>query len=249
MMEKHNIIIVVTIVLGCIVMFQAIKSVVEIDYSEEILVTLEGMLSQEDDPDHDWANDPAGPKVLSLDVLDPEDNLNYKTYYLNSKNGEFYRFFPLSRRINDTVWSYLGPKPVIINGTVDHYVGVDQKVIRTIRILEIDFSDLGQWYKGVLGTKEVELGSFQFHNRSYRGLKGTILSLTLDTPLSGLQKKEVILASHEGYVYNVPYYGTGQPVADYSSGQSVMVRGLLTKLVDSKQHVLPVLMIFEVKPG
>lgn len=216
---------------------------------EETFVTLEGMLSQEDSPDHDWNKDPVGPKVLSLDVLDPENTLDYETYYLNSRNGEFYIFFPLSRRINDSIWAYRGPKPVKITGIQSYHVGLNEKVVDTLRIFHIEYSVLGSWYEGVLGIKEVELGLYRLHNRLYQGLKRTILSLTLDTPLPDSQNNEVLLASHEGYIYNVPCCGTGQPVADYNTGQSVRIRGLLTEIVDSKKQVFSVLMIFEIQSG
>lgn len=221
---------------------------VELSGDEEF-VTLEGMLSQEDGPDHDWIKDPVGPKVLSLDVLDPENNLNYETYYLNSRHGDFYIFFPLSRRINDSVWAYRGPKPVKITGILSYHVGANEKVVDTLRIFQIEYSGLGQWFEGVLGTREIEVGSYQYHNRLYPGRKTTFLSLTLDPRTSGSRIEEVYLASHEGYVYDVPYCGTGQPIVNTHTGQSVSIRGLMTEVVDSKNQIIPVLMVFEVNPS
>lgn len=218
-------------------------------FGDEEIVTLEGMLSQEDGPDHDWIKDPVGPKVLSLDVLDPENNLNYETYYLNSRHGDFYIFFPLSRRINDSVWAYRGPKPVKITGILSYHVGVNEKVVDTLRIFQIEYSGLGQWFEGVLGTKEIEVGSYQYHNHLYPSRKTTFLSLTLDPRTSGSQIEEVYLASHEGYVYDVPYCGTGQPIVNTHTGQSVSIRGLMTEVVDSKNQIIPVLMVFEVNPS
>ena len=51
-------------------------------------VAFEGLLNQE--YYHDYPpRDPNGTNVITLDVFDPEDNLNYETYYLISKGAQF----------------------------------------------------------------------------------------------------------------------------------------------------------------
>lgn len=226
------------------------QGMAKLDWASAYLneVNMEGLLSQEDDPDHDWAKDPSGPKVLSLDVLNPEENLNHETYYLTSRDREFYRFFPLSQRINDTIWAFNGPKPVKIKGIKASYVGVDGRNVTTLSVLDVVYSEMGQWVEGVLGIEERTVGSFQVYNRSTPGRMMTFLSLTLSSGQIGRRHEVVYLASHEGYVYDVPICGTGQPIARYGFGENIRVRGLFTE-IDATNQVLPLLMVFEVVPG
>ena len=65
----------------------------------------EGLIDQEDGPLHDWDADPSGPKVLSLDVIDPVSVEYVETYILTNSTGGFYRIHPRYSR-NDPVWGY-----------------------------------------------------------------------------------------------------------------------------------------------
>jgi len=201
------------------------------------------LLGQEYHPDYQ-RGDPNGTNVITLDVFDPEDNLNYKTYYLTSKEGQFYRYTPRDERIQDPVWDYTGPKPVKITGIKSEHAGVNGSIVETIMIMNIEYSELGRWFDGILGWKEVEVGAYEYHNKLYTGRNMTLIFLTLNVE-SGETFDEVYLASHEGYIYDVPICGTGQPIAVVSRGQSVKTRGLLTEVVDSNNNLLPILMVFE----
>jgi hypothetical protein len=203
----------------------------------------EGLLDQEYHPDYP-PRDPNGTNVITLNVFDPRDNLNYETYYLTSKEGQFYRYTPRDQRIQDPVWDYTGPKPVKITGLQSSHAGVNGSIEEALMISEIEYSDLGRWFDGVLGWKEVEVGAFEYHDRRHSGRNMTLIFLTLNAE-SGETFDEVYLASHEGYVYDVPICGTGQPIAVVSRGQSVKIRGLLTMVADSYNNLLPILMVFE----
>ena len=72
-----------------------------------ILDTFKGMISQMDDPDHDWMSNPAGPKVLSIDILDSTDGLSIKTTLLADPEGRLYRLFPLEERVPGAIWDYI----------------------------------------------------------------------------------------------------------------------------------------------
>jgi len=207
-------------------------------------VTLEGLLAQESHPDY-LPGDSNDSNVITLDVFDPEDNLSYDTYYLRSSEGLFYRYTPGDKRIQDPVWDYTGPKPVKIRGIQSQYVGVTGSILESLLILNIEYSDLGRWYKGVIDWKEVAVGAYEYHSRLHSGRKMTLIFLTLNANELGETLDELYLASHQGYVYDVPICGTGQPIAFVNRGQSVKIRGLLTEVVDSKNNLLPILMVFE----
>jgi hypothetical protein len=206
-------------------------------------VVFEGLLGQEYHPDYP-PRDPNGTNVITLDVFDPEDNLSYETYYLRSKEGQFYRYTPRDERIQDTVWDYTGPKPVKITGIQSLRIGVNGSSVETLMIMNIEYSELGRWFDGVLVWKEVEVGAFEYHNKLYTGRNMTLIFLTLNAE-AGETFDEVYLASHEGYIYDVLICGTGQPIAVVNRGQSVKIRGLLTEVVDSNNNLLPILVVFE----
>lgn len=103
---------------------------------------------------------------------------------------------------------------------------------------DVEYSEMGEWVTGVLSRREQETGEFTFYNGTFGG---GFTFLTLRTG-----EEELVLASHEGYVYDVPICGTGQPIAQCGFNQTVTVRGLRTSVIDSHGTVIPVFMVFEV---
>lgn len=212
---------------------------------EPVVTSVEGMLSQEDDPDHDWESDPVGPKVKSLDVMDPENALSIKTYILADPEGRYFRLHPVEEsilepaRVRGNIYDYHAPKPVKVTGVLISHTRVGNQTVKVLCVHDVEYSDMGEWVTGVLSHKEQETGKFTFYNRTFGG---EFTFLTLKTG-----EEELVLASHEGYVYDVPICGTGQPIAQCSFNQTVTVRGLRASVTDSQGTVIPVFMVFEVE--
>jgi len=212
--------------------------------AEPTVISVEGMLSQEDDPDHDWESDLTGFKVKSLDVMDPENALSIETYFLADPLGEYFRLHPFKESVvapapvHGNIWDYHAPKPVKVTGVLVSRTGHDNQTVKVLCVHDVEYSDMGEWVTGVLGLREQETGSFTFYNRTFGG---EFTFLTLRT-----SEEELVLASHEGYVYDVPICGTGQPIAHCSLNQTATVRGLRTTVMDSHDAVIPVFMVFEV---
>ncbi len=203
----------------------------------------EGLIKQEDDPYHDWESDPSGPKVLSLDLLDP--NIGYvDTVILTTPNGELFRFFRDENRQHE-IWSYRGPKPVKIRGNISKGTDVRGQEFNQLSVEVAGFSEIGEWYDGTLGRLSVDYGSYHFykygHNRD--NPESMVVSLRID------KKNEIFevpLASHEGWIYQIPFCGTSQPIADYRFNQSVKIRGLMMPVYTS-HGIEEALMVFDVK--
>jgi len=212
---------------------------------EPVVVSVEGMLSQEDDPDHDWESDPAGPKVKSLDVMDPENALSIETYILADPEGSYFKVHPVEESVLEpalvrgNIWDYHAPKPVKVTGVLVSRTGVGNQTVRVLCVHDVEYSDIGEWVTGVLSYKEQETGRFTFYNRTFGGDFTFLILIT--------GEEELVLASHEGYVYDVPICGTGQPIAQCSFNQTTTVRGLRTSVIDSYGTVIPVFMVFEVR--
>ena len=202
-------------------------------------VVLEGLVCQEDDPYHDWESDPTGPKVKSLDVMDPKDNLSIQTYILADPDGQLFRFFPVEERVPGPIWDYVEPKPVTIYGFVKQQQGINNQTFKVLYVYDIRPSELGEWVTGEFSSKTQNTGLFTFYNRTFGG---DFTFLTLKT-----SEEELVLASHEGYVYNVPICGTSQPIAECRFNETITVRGLRTMVTDSRGQNIPTFMVFEVK--
>ncbi len=216
-----------------------------IDLTVEPMVTsVEGMLSLKDDPDHDWESEPVGPKIKSLDVMDPENGLSIETYILADPEGRYFRLHPFKEsvvepaRVRGNIWDYHAPKPVEVTGVLISHTGLNNQTVKVLCVHDVEYSDMGEWVTGVLSLKEQETGVFTFYNRTFGG---DFTFLTLKTG-----EEEIVLASHEGYVYDVPICGTGQPIAQCSLNQTATVRGLRTSVIDSQGTAIPVFMVFEV---
>ena len=211
---------------------------------EHKVISVEGMLSQEDDPDHDWESDQVGSKVKSLDVMDPENALAIETYFLADPLGEYFRLQSFKENVvapapvHGNIWDYHAPKPVKVTGVLVSRTGHDNQTVKVLCVHDVEYSDMGEWVTGVLGLREQETGSFTFYNRTFGG-EFTFLTLRAGD-------EDLVLASHEGYVYDVPICGTGQPIAYCSLNQTATVRGLRTTVMDSHDAVIPVFMVFEV---
>jgi len=212
--------------------------------AEPVVTSVEGMLSQENDPDHDWESDPVGSKVKTIDVMDPENALSIETYFLADPLGGYFRLHPFKESVvapapvHGNIWDYHAPKPVKVTGVLVSRTGLDNQTVKVLCVHDVEYSDMGEWVTGVLGLREQETGSFTFYNRTFGG---GFTFLTLKTG-----EEELVLASHEGYVYDVPICGTGQPITQCSLNQTATVRGLRTSVMDSHGAVFPVFMAFEV---
>lgn len=212
--------------------------------AEPVVTSVEGMLSQEDDPGHDWVSDPTGFKVKSLDGMDPENGLAIETYILADPLGGYFRLHPVKESVvepapvHGNIWDYHAPKPVEVTGVLVSRTGVNNQTVMVLCVHDVEYSDMGEWVTGVLSRREQETGRFTFYNRTFGG---EFTFLTLKTG-----EEELVLASHEGYVYDVPMCGTGQPIAQCSFNQTATVRGLRTLVTDSRGTAIPVFMVFEV---
>lgn len=91
---------------------------------------------------------------------------------------------------------------------------------------------------GILYHRTQTTGSFTYYNRTYSGERDFLTLITDD--------EELILASNEGYIYNVPFCGTGQPIAECCFNETVIVKGIKTSLRDSSNSKLSVFMIMDV---
>jgi hypothetical protein len=205
----------------------------------------EGLIDQEDDPLHDWDADSSGPKVLSLDVIDPLSAEYVETCILTNSSGGFYRIHPKYSR-NDPVWGYWGTKPVKITGNtteIRDYRGVALKVLEVERI---EFSEMGKWYRGILSRKHFDLAPYSFYKSGGRELYPTDLMISYKVLDENDQvAMEVPLASHEGYLYYIPICGTGQPIPMFRFNQTVRVYGLMMPIKEVTGTRLNALMVFD----
>lgn len=204
----------------------------------------DGLVKQEDDPYHDWEADPSGPKVLSLDLLDPQTGY-VDTFILTTQNGGLFRFFHDENRQHE-IWSYRGSKPVKISGKLGHGTDVKGETFKQLSIEAVAYSDLGEWYDGTLSRMNADLGSYYFYKygRLCDIQESMLLSLRIEI---GNDLIEVPLASHEGWIYIIPFCGTSQPIADYRFNQSVKIYGLMMP-VENQRGIQQALMVFDVRP-
>ncbi len=204
----------------------------------------EGLVKQEDDPYHDWESDPSGPKVLSLDLLDPQTGY-VDTFILTTQNGGLFRFFRDENRQHE-IWSYRGPKPVKIRGKLGNGTDVNGRGFKQLSITAVAYSDLGQWYEGTLSRMSVNYGSYSFYKygRVRDNQESMVLTLRIE---EGNEIIDIPLASHEGWIYRIPFCGTSQPIASYRFNQSVKIHGLMMPFV-TNNGIDEALMIFDVKP-
>ncbi|MBN2335167.1 hypothetical protein JXL21_06365 [Candidatus Bathyarchaeota archaeon] len=216
----------------------------ESDKPEE--AAYEGLIDQEDDPLHDWEADPSGPKVLSLDVIDPETAEYLGTYILANSSGGFYRFFAEDRSSNDPVWGYTGSKPVKITGAIAETKDRRGNTVKVLTVESIDFSEMGNWYLGVLSRRGFSLGPYTFYKDSRIMTPHSDLMISLKILDDGDRViKEVPLASHEGYLYYIPICGTGQPIAMFRYNQTVRVYGLMMPVKETSGATMKALMVFD----
>ena len=215
------------------------SEIVDLDTPVELLVdTFTCMISQMNDPDHDWESDPAGPKVKSIDILYTTNELSIKTIILTDPEGRFYRLFPVEERVPGPIWDYNAPKPVNVTGLKMNHTGINNQTVEVIYVYDVEYSDIGEWVTGVLSQRNQTTGSFTYYNKTYSGNFNFLTLITED--------EELVLASHEGYVYDVPICGTGQPIAECGFNETVLIRGLKTVLTDSNNKTLPIFMVFDV---
>lgn len=204
----------------------------------------EGLIKQEDDPYHDWDTDSFGPKVLSLDIIDSLSGKYLTTYILQTQQNELFRFFTDVTR-NHEAWTHSGPKPVKIldSGTTD--VGFHGVSFNLLKVKDVVYSDMGQWYEGILSVSTFQFGINKFYKyeRDFNCTGYSNLVLRMND--KG-ESKDLLLASHEGWVYIVPYCGTAQPIAHHSTNSTIKICGLLMPLNTTK-GMKEALMIFEVQ--
>ncbi len=212
-------------------------------------VVYEGLIDQEDDPLHDWDVDSSGPKVLSLDVIDPVSAEYVETYILTNSSGDFYRIHPRYSR-NEPVWGYWSTKPAKITGNATEIKDFRGVAVKVLEVEQIEFSEMGQWYRGILSRKHFDLSPYTFYKSS-----------RLTSPYSDLMisykilddndevAMEVPLASHEGYLYYIPICGTGQPIAMFSFNQTVRVYGLMMPIKGTGGTNMNALMVFDATQG
>ena len=205
----------------------------------------EGLIDQEDDPLHDWGADPSGPKVLSLDVIDPVSAEYVGTYILTNSSGGFYRIHPKYSR-SDPVWGYWGTKPVKIKGNTTEIEDYRSVALKVLEVERIEFSDMGKWYRGILSRKHFDLTPYSFYKSSGRKSNPTDLMISYKI-LDDEDKvvEEVPLASHEGYLYYIPICGTGQPIAMFRFNQTVRVYGLMMPIKETTGTRINALMVFD----
>jgi hypothetical protein len=205
----------------------------------------EGLIDQEDDPIHDWDADPSGPKVLSLDVIDPVSGEYVETYILTNSTGGFYRIHPNYSR-SDPVWGYKGTKPVKVTGNVSEAKDYTGRVVKTLMIKDLEFSSMGVWYRGILSRRVYNLMPYTFYKYSWQGYEPSNLMISFKV-LDDEDKvvEEVPLASHEGYLYYIPICGTGQPIAMFRFNQTVRVYGLMMPIKEATGTRLHALMVFD----
>ncbi len=96
---------------------------------------------------------------------------------------------------------------------------------------------MGEWVTGEFSKKDQHTGSFTFHNRTFGG---DFTFLTIKTG-----EEELVLASHEGYVYNFPICGTSQPIAECRFNETITVRGLRSTVTDSLGQDIPTFIVCE----
>jgi len=205
----------------------------------------EGLIDQEDDPLHDWDEDPSGPKVLSLDVIDPVSAEYVETYILTNSSGGFYRIHPKYGR-NDPVWGYWGTKPVKVTGNTSEIKDFRGVAVKVLEVERIEFSEMGRWYRGILSRKHFNLAPYAFYKSGGRKSNPTDFMISLkildDNDEVAL---EVPLASHEGYLYYIPICGTGQPIAMFRFNQTVRVYGLMMPIKETTGARMNALMVFD----
>lgn len=204
----------------------------------------EGMIKQEDDPYHDWETDPSGPKVLSLDIIDPISGSYITTYILQTQSDDLLRFFQDGTR-EHSAWKHRGTKPVKILGTETVDTGFNGEQFKLLKVKDVTYSKMGQWYSGVLSRSIFQFGVIEFykynHDFNCSGLPSLVLRIDENDA-----SKDILLASHEGWVYIVPMCGTGQPIAHHSTNSSIKIRGLMMPMNTTK-GMSEALMIFDVK--
>ena len=205
----------------------------------------EGLIDQEDSPLHDWDADPSGPKVLSLDVIDPVSAEYVETYILTNSSGGFYRIHPKYSR-NDPVWGYWGTKPAKITGNTSEIKDFRGVAVKLLEVERIEFSEMGRWYRGIMSRKHFDLAPYSFYKSGGRKSNPTDLMISykiLDE--NDEVTMEVPLASHEGYLYYIPICGTGQPIAMFSFNQTVRVYGLMMPINETTGTRINALMVFD----
>ena len=205
----------------------------------------EGLIDQEDSPLHDWDADPVGPKVLSLDVIDPVSAEYVETYILTNSTGGFYRIHPRYGR-NDPVWGYWGTKPAKITGNSSEIKDFRGAAVKVLEVERIEFSEMGRWYRGILSRKHFDLALYTFYKSSRLTSPHSDLMISykiLDD--NDEVAMEVPLASHEGYLYYIPMCGTGQPIAMFRFNQTVRVYGLMMPIKETTGTNMNALMVFD----
>ena len=125
-----------------------------------------------------------------------------------------------------------------VTGLIMEHTGFNNQTVEVLYVYDVEYSNIGEWVTGVLSHRNQTMGLFTYYNKTY---SGEYNFLTLVT-----EEEELILASHEGYIYDVPICGTGQPIAECSFNETVVVKGLKTILVDANESIVPIFMVFSV---
>lgn len=211
-------------------------------------IEVEGLVFQEDDPDHDVEADPIVDKVLTLRVIDPSNGTQIDVYYLTNSTGGFHRLNRPAPIRSDPIWAYLWGGPVKVTGNLSYHQGVYQTV-KVLQISDVRSSDIFVWYWGVLSNVSVDLGESTFLSRACPSFRGEIESFKMLDPETGNVTEEVLLAFRDGWPCFIPYCGTNKPIASYRLGDKVRIQGYFSTLTDDRDQDFRVLVVVDAQGG
>jgi len=209
------------------------------------LIGFHGYLGQKLHPEVEHIDGEPGLFTVTLEVFDPEIGFTGEHLYLLNETGGYYLMGVNTKPLPEDFFMFFGPRMIQVIGVLSNRTSLEGKNFSLLQVSDITYSEIGSWYKGNLSTMNCNLRPYTLFNQQYDGFNHTYLSFRL-LDENGTLVEEILLASHEGPLYSVPYCGTGQPIAKARSGDFISIYGLLTELIEVNGDSHKVLMIFRV---
>ena len=210
------------------------------------LIGFHGYLGQKLHPEVEHIDGEPGLFTVTLEVFDPEIGFTGEHLYLLNETGGYYLMGVNTKPLPEDFFMFFGPRMIQVIGVLSNRTSLEGKNFSLLQVFDITYSEIGSWYKGNLSTMNCNLRPYTLLNRQYDGFNHTYLSFRL-LDENGTLIEEMLLASHEGYIYDVPYCATLQPIAKANTGDTIMIYGLLTQLTEENGDSQKVLMIYQVK--
>lgn len=210
------------------------------------LIGFHGYLAQKLHPEIEHIDGEPGIFAVTLEVFDPEIGFTGEHLYLLNETGGYYLMGVNTKPLPEDFFMFFGPRPIQVMGQTSNRTSIHGYNISALQFVEINYSGFGAWCLGNLSTMVCNLQPYTLLNRQYNGYNHTYLSFKhLDE--EGQLIEEILLASHEGTIYDVPYCATLQPIAKANTGDTIMIYGLLTQLTEENGDSQKVLMIYQVR--